>query len=77
MAMILYAKVAGAKCWTALTVVACGGVLLNNSIYFSGEGTPRFLLEKGAIDMIVDRRDMRDRVSRLIALLKREPAPEA
>jgi acetyl-CoA carboxylase carboxyl transferase subunit beta len=36
-----------------------------------------FLLEKGAIDMIVDRREMRDRVSRLIALLKREPAPEA
>ena len=36
-----------------------------------------FLLEKGAIDMIVDRREMRDRVARLIALLKREPAPEA
>jgi len=36
-----------------------------------------FLLEKGAIDMIVDRREMRERVSRLIALLKREPAPEA
>jgi hypothetical protein len=27
--------------------------------------------------MIVDRREMRDRVARLIALLKREPAPEA
>ena len=36
-----------------------------------------FLLDKGAIDMIVDRREMRDRVARLIALLKREPAPEA
>jgi acetyl-CoA carboxylase carboxyl transferase subunit beta len=36
-----------------------------------------FLLEKGAIDMIVDRREMRDRVARLIALLKREPAPGA
>jgi acetyl-CoA carboxylase carboxyl transferase subunit beta len=36
-----------------------------------------FLLEKGAIDMIVDRREMRDKVSRLIALLKREPVPEA
>jgi acetyl-CoA carboxylase carboxyl transferase subunit beta len=36
-----------------------------------------FLLEKGAIDMIVDRREMRDRVARLIALLKREPAPES
>jgi len=36
-----------------------------------------FLLEKGAIDMIVDRRQLRDRTSRLITLLKREPAPEA
>jgi acetyl-CoA carboxylase carboxyl transferase subunit beta len=36
-----------------------------------------FLLEKGAIDMIVDRREMRSRVSQLIALLKREPAPGA
>jgi acetyl-CoA carboxylase carboxyl transferase subunit beta len=36
-----------------------------------------FLLEKGAIDMIVDRRQMRDRVARLVTLLKREPAPEA
>ena len=34
-----------------------------------------FLLEKGAIDMIVDRRHLRDRVARLITLLKREPAP--
>ena len=36
-----------------------------------------FLLEKGAIDMIVDRRHLRDKVSRLITLLKREPVPEA
>jgi len=36
-----------------------------------------FLLEKGAIDMIVDRRQMRDKVARLVTLLKREPAPEA
>jgi acetyl-CoA carboxylase carboxyl transferase subunit beta len=36
-----------------------------------------FLLEKGAIDMIVDRRQLRDRVARLVTLLKREPAPEA
>ena len=36
-----------------------------------------FLLEKGAIDMIVDRRQLRDRLSRLITLLKREPAPQA
>jgi acetyl-CoA carboxylase carboxyl transferase subunit beta len=34
-----------------------------------------FLLDKGAIDMIVDRRQLRDRVSRLITLLKREPVP--
>ena len=36
-----------------------------------------FLLEKGAIDMIVDRRQMREKVARLVTLLKREPAPEA
>ena len=36
-----------------------------------------FLLEKGAIDMIVDRRQLRERVARLITLLKREPLPEA
>jgi acetyl-CoA carboxylase carboxyl transferase subunit beta len=36
-----------------------------------------FLLEKGAIDMIVDRRQMRDKVARLVTLLKREPAPQA
>ena len=36
-----------------------------------------FLLEKGAIDMIVDRRYLRDKVARLVTLLKREPVPEA
>jgi acetyl-CoA carboxylase carboxyl transferase subunit beta len=36
-----------------------------------------FLLEKGAIDMIVDRRQLRQKVSRLITLLRREPVPEA
>ena len=36
-----------------------------------------FLLEKGAIDMIVDRRLLREKVARLVTLLKREPAPEA
>lgn len=33
-----------------------------------------FLLEKGAIDMIVDRRDMRDRLGALLTLLMRVPA---
>ncbi len=32
-----------------------------------------FLLEKGAIDMIVDRRDLRDRIAALITLLQRTP----
>jgi len=36
-----------------------------------------FLLEKGAVDMIVDRRQLRDKVARLVTLLKREPAPQA
>jgi acetyl-CoA carboxylase carboxyl transferase subunit beta len=33
-----------------------------------------FLLEKGAIDMVVDRRELRDHLSRVIALLSRQPA---
>jgi len=33
-----------------------------------------FLLEKGAIDMIVDRRQMRDKLHRLLTLLQRRPA---
>src|SRR5436305_11198374 len=36
-----------------------------------------FLLQKGAIDMIVDRRQLRDELSRLLALLRREPVPSA
>ncbi len=36
-----------------------------------------FLLEKGAIDMIVDRRSLRDELPRLLALLTRAPAPTA
>ncbi len=34
-----------------------------------------FLLEKGAIDMIVDRRQMRAKVAQLVTLLQKEPAP--
>lgn len=34
-----------------------------------------FLLEKGAIDMIVDRREMRPKIASLVTLLQRESAP--
>jgi acetyl-CoA carboxylase carboxyl transferase subunit beta len=34
-----------------------------------------FLIEKGAIDMIIDRRQLRDELARLLALLARQPAP--
>jgi acetyl-CoA carboxylase carboxyl transferase subunit beta len=34
-----------------------------------------FLLEHGAIDMIVDRRQMRDRIAALLAMLSHRPAP--
>jgi len=34
-----------------------------------------FLLEHGAIDMIVDRRELRDRVAGLLAMLTGRPAP--
>ena len=33
-----------------------------------------FLLEKGAIDMIVDRRELRDRLAGVLSLLQRVPA---
>ena len=36
-----------------------------------------FLMEKGAIDLIVDRRQLRERVARIVTLLKREPAAAA
>jgi acetyl-CoA carboxylase carboxyl transferase subunit beta len=34
-----------------------------------------FLLEKGAIDMIVDRRDMRERIAQLLTSFMQRPAP--
>jgi acetyl-CoA carboxylase carboxyl transferase subunit beta len=36
-----------------------------------------FLLDKGALDMIVDRRQLRDELARLLAMLTRQPAPTA
>ena len=36
-----------------------------------------FLLDKGALDLIVDRRQLRDDLARLLALLMRQPAPAA
>src|SRR5262249_20619978 len=36
-----------------------------------------FLLEKGAIDMIVDRRQLRDELPRLLTMLQRQPLPAA
>jgi acetyl-CoA carboxylase carboxyl transferase subunit beta len=37
-----------------------------------------FLMEKGAIDLIIDRRDMRDSIARLLRLLQKQPAlPDA
>jgi acetyl-CoA carboxylase carboxyl transferase subunit beta len=35
-----------------------------------------FLLEKGALDMIVDRRDMRDRIAGLLSIYMHKPAPQ-
>ena len=34
-----------------------------------------FLLEHGAIDMIIDRRQMRDRLASLLSMLTQQPAP--
>ena len=46
--MILYSVMRGAIWWTAVTVILCGLLLVNNAVYFDGGPTPRFLLEKGA-----------------------------
>ncbi|MFI4921737.1 MAG: acetyl-CoA carboxylase carboxyl transferase subunit beta, partial [Gammaproteobacteria bacterium] len=35
-----------------------------------------FLVEHGAVDMIIDRREMRDRLASLLATLTRQPAPQ-
>jgi acetyl-CoA carboxylase carboxyl transferase subunit beta len=34
-----------------------------------------FLLEKGAIDLIIDRRQIKDEIAHLLALLMRQPLP--
>ena len=36
-----------------------------------------FLLEHGALDMIVDRRELRDEIASLLAKLMKKPAPAA
>jgi acetyl-CoA carboxylase carboxyl transferase subunit beta len=36
-----------------------------------------FLRDKGAIDMIVDRRELRNELARMLALMTRQPAPAA
>ncbi|MDH3514483.1 MAG: acetyl-CoA carboxylase, carboxyltransferase subunit beta [Gammaproteobacteria bacterium] len=35
-----------------------------------------FLVEHGAIDLIIDRREMRDKIANLLSILTRQPAPE-
>ena len=35
-----------------------------------------FLLEKGAVDMIVDRRELRDKLVQLLTMLQKRPAPK-
>jgi acetyl-CoA carboxylase carboxyl transferase subunit beta len=43
----------------------------------AARGFPRseFLLDHGAIDMILDRRDLRERIASLLRILLRRPAP--
>ena len=36
-----------------------------------------FLIEKGALDMIVDRRQLRDELARLLTMLTLQPSPAA
>ncbi len=34
-----------------------------------------FLLEHGTVDLIIDRREMRDRIASVLAMLKHRPTP--
>jgi acetyl-CoA carboxylase carboxyl transferase subunit beta len=34
-----------------------------------------FLLDHGTVDLIIDRREMRDRIANLLAMMKPQPAP--
>jgi acetyl-CoA carboxylase carboxyl transferase subunit beta len=36
-----------------------------------------FLVEHGAVDLIIDRRQMREKLSALLALMMRQPMPAA
>jgi acetyl-CoA carboxylase carboxyl transferase subunit beta len=60
---------------SVLTDPTMGGVIEQTVREKLPEGFQRaeFLLEKGAIDMIVDRRQMRDEIAHLLALLTRQP----
>jgi len=41
-----------------------------------GFQTSEFLLEHGTVDQIVDRRELRDRLAQLLAMMMRQPVPE-
>jgi acetyl-CoA carboxylase carboxyl transferase subunit beta len=36
-----------------------------------------FLIEKGALDMIIDRRQLRDELPRMLTMLTKQPSPAA
>ena len=63
----------------ALIGFAGGGVIQQTVRETLPEGFQRseFLLEHGALDMIVDRRDMRDRIAGLLAMLMNRQLPAA
>ena len=42
----------------------------------SGFQRPEFLLDHGVLDQICDRRELRERIAHLVALLMKLPAPE-
>ena len=48
---------------------------LNDAAFHGHWQLCQFLVEKGALDLIVDRRELRDELAGLLALLTRQPAP--
>ena len=71
--MLLYAGLRGATWWTVLTVVACGAILLSNTIYVGGGADT---LEAGAraAERAIDSGAARDAMERFVEKT-RELAP--
>ena len=49
---------------------------LNGAVFHGHWPLCQFLVEHGAVDLIIDRREMRDKLANLLALLTRQASPD-